>query len=78
MANGTPRRKLAVTSWGPGIFEPAEPAWWAAERRERPDLYSRDNPWDQIIDPDFLLQLFADRGILNADIATEEGRLYDE
>jgi ubiquinone/menaquinone biosynthesis C-methylase UbiE len=42
-----PGGKLAVTTWGPRIFEPAYSHWLAAIKRERPDLYSAFNPWDR-------------------------------
>jgi hypothetical protein len=45
-----PGGKLAVTTWGPRIFEPAYSRWLAAIKRERPDLYSAFNPWDRITD----------------------------
>jgi ubiquinone/menaquinone biosynthesis C-methylase UbiE len=35
-----PGGKLAVTTWGPRIFEPAYSRWLAAIKRERPDLHS--------------------------------------
>ena len=43
-----PGGKLAVTTWGPRIFEPAYSRWQAVIKRERPDLYSAFNPWDRI------------------------------
>ena len=40
-----PGGKLAVTTWGPRIFEPAYSRWRKVIKQERPDLYSAFNPW---------------------------------
>ena len=45
-----PGGKLAVTTWGPWIFEPAYSRWLAALGKERADLVTAFNPWDQITD----------------------------
>src|SRR5262249_13431181 len=34
-----PGGKLAITTWGPRMFEPGSTAWWAAVKRFRPDLH---------------------------------------
>jgi ubiquinone/menaquinone biosynthesis C-methylase UbiE len=39
-----PGGKLAVTTWGPRIFEPAYSRWQSAIKQERPDLYNGFNP----------------------------------
>jgi hypothetical protein len=33
-----PGGRLAITTWGPDLFEPANSAFWEAIREERPDL----------------------------------------
>ena len=45
-----PGGKLAITTWGPRIFEPAYSRWLEAIKDERPDLHSAFNPWDRITD----------------------------
>jgi len=50
---------LAVTTWGPRLFEPANSIFWEAVRAERPDLYKGFNPWDRIAEPAALRELFA-------------------
>src|SRR5262249_9722084 len=40
-----PGGKLAVTTWGPRIFEPAYSRWLIAVGKERPDLVTAFNPW---------------------------------
>ena len=69
-----PSGKLAITTWGPRVYEPAESAWWEAVRRERPDLYSTDNPWDRIVEPSSLGQLLIDGGVADAEVVAEDGR----
>jgi SAM-dependent methyltransferase len=52
-----PGGKLAVTTWGRRIFEPAYGRWLAAIKRERPDLHSAFNPWDRITDVEAVTRL---------------------
>ena len=68
-----PGGKLAVTTWGPRIFEPAYSRWLAAIKRERPDLYSAFNPWDRITDVESVRRLLQDGGIAKAEIISEDG-----
>ena len=68
-----PGGKLAVTTWGPRIFEPAYSRWLAAIKRERPDLYNAFNPWDRITDVQSVRRLLQDGGIANAEVAAENG-----
>jgi len=49
--------KLAITTWGPRMFEPAYSYWNNILRLERPDLYSASNPWDRITDIDSVRRL---------------------
>jgi SAM-dependent methyltransferase len=69
-----PGGKLAVTTWGPRIFEPAYSRWHAAIKRERPDLHSAFNPWDRITDIDSVRRLLRDGGVSNAEVVAEDGR----
>jgi ubiquinone/menaquinone biosynthesis C-methylase UbiE len=68
-----PGGKLAVTTWGPRIFEPAYSRWLAAIKRERPDLHSAFNPWDRITDVEAVRRLLRDGGVTEADIIVEDG-----
>lgn len=68
-----PGGKLAVTTWGPRIFEPAYSRWLAAIRRERPDLHSAFNPWDRITDVESVKRLLRAGGVTSADVAAEDG-----
>jgi len=68
-----PGGKLAVTTWGPRIFEPAYSLWLAAIKRERPDLHNAFNPWDRITDVTSVRNLLRDGGVMNAEVTAEEG-----
>jgi len=49
---------LAVTTWGPGLFEPASSQFWECVREVQPSLYKAFNPWDEITTPKALADLF--------------------
>jgi ubiquinone/menaquinone biosynthesis C-methylase UbiE len=68
-----PGGKLAVTTWGPRIFEPAYSRWLAAIKDERPDLHSAFNPWDRITDIDSVHHLLRDGGVGKSEILAEDG-----
>src|SRR6516164_1545322 len=69
-----PGGQLAITTWGPRMFEPGSTAWWAAVKRYRADLYSAFSPWDRIVSPEAVSQLLTDGGIEQAEITAEDGR----
>ena len=69
-----PGGRLAITTWGPRMFEPGSSAWWAAVRQYRPDLLPAVSPWERITTPVGLQRLLADGGIAEADITAEDGR----
>ncbi|MGB8156948.1 MAG: hypothetical protein WCF34_11605, partial [Pseudolabrys sp.] len=60
--------QLAITTWGPRMFEPGSAAWWAAVKQFRPDLHAAFNPWERIITPQAVRQLLTESGIENADV----------
>lgn len=57
-----PGGKIAITSWGNNVFEPANKAFWDSIKSERPDLHKEFTPWDRIRDPDSLQALLAEAG----------------
>jgi hypothetical protein len=67
-----PAGKLAVTTWGPRIFEPAYTRWLGAVRQERQDLYSAFNPWDRT-SVESVRHLLRDGGVKDVDVTAEEG-----
>jgi hypothetical protein len=54
-----PGEALAISNWGPGLFEPASSLFWSTVRDVRPALYKVFNPWDEITTPHALVDLFA-------------------
>jgi ubiquinone/menaquinone biosynthesis C-methylase UbiE len=70
-----PGGQLAVTTWGPNLFEPANSAFWASIKDVRADLYKGFNPWDRIDNPASLMTIMREGGVESAKIA-EENRLH--
>jgi len=69
-----PGGRLALTVWGPDIFEPATTAFWEAVRSERPDLVGGFQPWNRITTPDALAELVTESGIADAVVVAEAGQ----
>jgi ubiquinone/menaquinone biosynthesis C-methylase UbiE len=63
--------KLAVTTWGPNLFEPANNAFWYSIKDVRPDLYKGFNPWDRIDNPATLRKILDEGGVASPKIAAE-------
>ncbi len=68
-----PGGQLAVTTWGPRLFQPGDGIFWEAVRAERPDLHRGTHPRDLISDPQALRRLFEESGIPDADVEAEAG-----
>lgn len=68
-----PGGQLAITTWGPRVFEPVNTAFWEAVRAERPDLHKGFNPWDAITTAESLRALLDAASVPGADIAAESG-----
>ncbi len=62
---------LALTTWGPGLFEPANSLFWECIGAVEPSLFKAFNPWDQITSPAALGELFARAGA--APVSVEAG-----
>lgn len=72
-----PGGRLALTTWGPRLFEPLSSVFWRAVGERRPELQRHFNPWDRITDPADLRALLAQAGIPSperAEITAEPGR----
>ena len=69
-----PNGQLAITIWGPRVWEPGSTGWWSAVKELRPDLHALFNPWDRIADPEALSGLFAEAGVAEVTIVAEDGR----
>lgn len=68
-----PGGKLAVTTWGRRVFEPADRAFWESVRAVRPELYKGFNPWDRISEPGSVRALFAAAGVEDCEVVAESG-----
>jgi SAM-dependent methyltransferase len=61
-----PGGTLAVTTWGPGLFEPGNSLFWDCVGEIEPSLYKAFNPWDDITSPTALEDLLARAGVVRA------------
>lgn len=68
-----PGGALAMTTWGPDVFEPGNSIFWDSVRDERPDLYKNFTPWDDITSSGALSQLLEECGISEASIEAVSG-----
>jgi SAM-dependent methyltransferase len=68
-----PGGQLAITTWGPRMFEPGSAAWWAAVQQFRPDLLPTSSPWARVTSPAALQQLLVESGIAGGQIVAEDG-----
>ena len=68
-----PGGQLAITTWGPRLFEPASTVFWNAVREVRPDLYKGFNPWDRISEPASVTSMLSQGGVLASDVMAETG-----
>jgi SAM-dependent methyltransferase len=66
-----PGGQLAVTTWGPNLFEPGNEAFWRSIKDVRSDLYKGFNPWDRIDDPAGLRKILDEGGVASPKIITE-------
>jgi trans-aconitate methyltransferase len=67
-----PGGKLAITSWGENVFEPANRVFWSEIATERPDLYKKFTPWERIRNPSSLKALLVEAGVTSVDVFSEE------
>jgi len=69
-----PRGLLAVTTWGPGLFEPANSLFWRCVGEVEPALFKAFNPWDEITTPAALAGLFSRAGVPDPDVVAATGQ----
>ena len=69
-----PRGVLAVTTWGPGLFEPANSLFWRCLGEVEPALFKAFNPWDEITAPAALAGLFSRAGVPAPAVVAEAGQ----
>jgi ubiquinone/menaquinone biosynthesis C-methylase UbiE len=68
-----PGGKLAITTWGPRLFEPANGVFWDSIRAVRPDLYKGFNPWDIVCDAGSLCAILSQGGVERSEVVAEAG-----
>jgi SAM-dependent methyltransferase len=68
-----PGGKLAITSWGEKVFEPANQTFWRAIEAERSDLVKKFTPWDRISDPASLQALLEAGGATQVEVFAAAG-----
>jgi len=64
---------LAITTWGPGLFEPATSYFWECVREVEPSLFKAFNPWDEITTPHALADLFSRAGVTHPAVVAVAG-----
>jgi len=69
-----PGGSLAITTWGPRMFEPGTTHWWDAVQDVRPDLVPAVSPWSRITEPKSVRGLLNEAGIADPDIVAEAAR----
>jgi ubiquinone/menaquinone biosynthesis C-methylase UbiE len=65
--------QLAVTTWGPRLWEPANSEFWDAVDQVRPDLTRAYHPWDALTDPDAVRALLAGAGAERIEVEAVAG-----
>jgi ubiquinone/menaquinone biosynthesis C-methylase UbiE len=65
---------LAVTTWGPGLAEPATSCFWRCVGEVEPSLHKKFNPWDEITTPAALADLLIRGGVAHPEVVAVEGR----
>lgn len=68
-----PGGKLAITSWGKQVFEPANQVFWQILESERPDLVKNFTHWDRISDSGSLHLLLETAGMRQVQVFNETG-----
>ena len=66
-----PGGQLAVTTWGPNFFEPANSAFWRSIKEVRPDLHKSFNPWDRINNQASLKAILKEGGVESPKVIAE-------
>jgi ubiquinone/menaquinone biosynthesis C-methylase UbiE len=64
---------LAVTTWGPGLFEPANTVFWESVRQVEPSLFKAFNPWDEITTEAALANLLIRGGVQHPEVTAVAG-----
>jgi ubiquinone/menaquinone biosynthesis C-methylase UbiE len=65
---------LAVTTWGSGLFEPANSHFWRCVGEVEPALFKAFNPWDEITTPAALAGLLSQAGVPQPAVVAAPGQ----
>jgi ubiquinone/menaquinone biosynthesis C-methylase UbiE len=68
-----PGGQLAVTTWGPRLWEPGSGAFWDAVKAVRPELHRAYNPWESLTDPVALRDLLLRGGVPAVEVEAVDG-----
>jgi ubiquinone/menaquinone biosynthesis C-methylase UbiE len=63
--------RIAITTWGPRLFEPVNTSFWNSVREVKPELYKGFNPWDRICNEDALSALLGEGGFNEVEVVAE-------
>lgn len=66
-----PGGAIAITTWGPRMFEPGTSLFWDAVGRVRPELKSAFSPWERIETPETLQAIFDQAKVPDVSITAE-------
>jgi len=69
-----PGGTLAVTTWGAGLFEPANSYFWDAVGEVEPSLVRAFNPWDEITTEAALADLLERAGVASPAVTAVQGQ----
>jgi ubiquinone/menaquinone biosynthesis C-methylase UbiE len=69
-----PGGQLAITTWGPRMFEPGSAAWWNAVKVHALHLHSAFTPWERITTVRAVRDLLIDAGVRDPAVVAEAGR----
>lgn len=69
-----PGGTLAITTWGPDLFEPGNGLFWTGVRDEAPQLYKGFNPWDTVTTPEALASLLRAGGVEEVEVEAVTAR----
>lgn len=65
---------LAITTWGPALFEPANSIFWNSVRQVEPSLFKAFNPWDEVTTEAALADLLGRGGVGSPQVRAAPGR----
>jgi hypothetical protein len=68
-----PSGQIAITTWGPRMFEPATSIWWNAVKAHAPEFHSAFTPWDRITTPEAVRDLLLAGGVHETEVLAEAG-----